>query len=321
MGYIYNSDFVNILVEETCKHELSDNWVTEVSRRGVNLRDKDEYVKWYGKHKAHNISEWLSPMQKIYYRFCLVREIMVGLSTLPLETFEIYIRNVQQNPDSSIKERMNHLFRESRLGSGGVVRMTHHQNIDVGPTNFNITESVLFAIPVEKIRLNFFFNVWEFIYSFKEELDLGLKMEIPTRIININYIFPIFGVPINDVNLFSPTYLKNWMIRIQEETKPLERNRQTSYESDDDVVRVYKEDLLECSILYYKFLKQSVDTLEKELNDLLQKFATEYRDNDTRSTKTPKDPKNRIGPRRNLGGSKTKRKQRRRKQKSRTKKN
>jgi hypothetical protein len=251
-----------------------------------------------------------------------VREIMVGLSTLPLETFEIYIRNVQQNPDSRIKERMNHLFRESRLGSGGVVRMTHHQNIDVGPTNFNITESVLFAIPVEKIRLNFFFNVWEFIYSFKEELDLGLKMEIPDRIINnINYRFPIFGVPINDVNLFSPTYLKNWMIRIQEETKPTEATKANKRETDNDVVRVYKEDLLQISRLYYESLKKDVDALEKELSQKLHEYAAEFRGNNEKGTEYSKDIRSRIGPRGKLGGSKTKRKQRRRKQKSRTKKN
>lgn len=324
MGYIYNSDFVNILVEETCNYESSTDWVTVVSRRGVNLRDKDIYLIIYKMPKAHNISEWLSPMQRIYYRFCLVRKIMVGLSTFPLEKFESYIRNVQQNPDSRIKEIMNHLFRKSRLGTGGVVSMTnHHQTIDVGLTNFNIAEDVLFTIPVvEKIRLNFFFNVWEFIYWFKEELDLGLDSYNPNRISNINYTFPIFGVPIEKVNFFSPTHLKDLMKRIQTATEPSGQTKQNGYQGDYEVDRVYKEDLLKCSELYYESLKESVKTLEIELSKLLQKFADEYKDNDDeKSTKISKDPRSRIGPRGKLGGSKTKRKQRRRKQKSRTKKN
>ena len=314
--------FVDLLVKNTCTENSAD-WITAVIHKegGRNLPGRDSYFTEYRSHKADDILSRLQPMQRIYYRFCLVREIMLKLSTYTLELFQTYIFNTQQNPDSIIKDKMNLLFSKSRLGTGGVVPMTLLQSIDVGLTNFNITETEFFTIPVEKIRLNFFFNVWEFIYMFKLELELGLDLNNRDRISSINYIFPIFDVPIGDVGLFSPNYLKTLMKRIQEETQPLTPTRQTNYQTDNDVDRSYKYDLLQISRLYYESLKKDVDTLEKELSGLLQEFAYEYKDNDTKSTKTSKDPKNRMGPRRNLGGSKTRRKQRRRKQKSRTKKN
>jgi hypothetical protein len=322
--------FVNLLVKNTCTENSAD-WITAVIRQegGRNLPGRDSYFKLYRSHKADDILSRLQPMQRIYYRICVVRQIMMEmLSDLPLvssveRSFEQYILNALANPDVTLRERMYHSFRksrignpESRIGTNGLVPMPHNETLNVGPTSFDIED----GMPVEKIRLNFFFNVWDFIYKFKSELELEDRT-IRQHISDINYMFPIFGVPINDVNLFSPTYLKNWMIRIQEETKPTEATKANKRETDNDVDSRYKYDLLQISRLYYESLKKDVDALEKELRDLLQEYAAEFRDNNEKGTEYSKDIRSRIGPRGKLGGSKTKRKQRRRKQKSRTKKN
>jgi len=319
MSLLDNSDFVNLLVKNTCIED-SANWLTAViNQGGRNLRGREKYFELYRSHKADDILSRLQPMQRIYYRFCYVRQIMVMLSNLSPELFEKYISNALENPDKTLSVKMYHSFIKSRIGTGGVVRMLspHNPDLNVGPTSFNIDKNV-FAIPVEKIRLNFFLNVWDFIYMFKVELYDGIGN--PEY---INYMFPIFGVPIADVGSFSPTYLKNWMIRIQEETKPTEATKQNNRELDNDVDSSYKYDLLEISRLYYESLKKDVDALEKELRDLLQEYAAEFRDNNEKSAKTSKYTNFSIGPRGPRGGSKTKRqrKQRRRKQKSRTKKN
>lgn len=327
--------FVDLLVKNTCTENSAD-WITAVIRKegGRNLPGRDSYFTEYRSHKADDILSRLQPMQRIYYRICVVRQIMVMLSHLPLvspfeKSFEQYISNALITQDATIRDIMYHSFRksrignpESRIGTNGVVPMLspHNDPLDVGPTSFDI-EDLVSGMQVEKIRLNFFLNVWDLIYMFKAELELGERTTIPGYIKTINYMFPIFGVPIADVDSFSPTFLKFLMRKIQEETTPLERTRANNYETDNDVDRSYKYDLLQISRLYYESLKKDVDVLERELRYLLQKYAEQFRDNDTRSSEISKDPRSRIGPRGKLGGSKTKRKQRRRKQKSRTKKN
>lgn len=324
--------FVNLLVKNTCTENSAD-WITAVIRQegGRNLPGRDGYFNLYRSHKADDILSRLQPMQRIYYRICVVRQIMMEmLSDLPLvssveRSFEQYILNALANPDVTLRERMYHSFRksrignpESRIGTNGLVPMPHNETLNVGPTSFDIED----GMPVEKIRLNFFFNVWDFIYKFKSELDLKDKT-ILDHISDINYMFPIFGVPIAHVGSFSPTFLKILMHNIQEETTPLIPTKANKRETDNDVDSRYKYDLLQISRLYYESLKKDVDALEKELRDLLQEYAAEFRDNNEKSAKTSKDTNFSIGPRGPRGGSKTKRqrKQRRRKQKSRTKKN
>jgi hypothetical protein len=321
--------FVNLLVKNTCTENSAD-WITAVISQegGRNLPGRDGYFKLYGSHEADDILDRLQPMQRIYYRlFCVVRQIMEMLSNLPLvssveRSFEQYILNALANPDMELRERMFHSFRKSRIGNrigtNGEVHMLspHNTPLNVGQTSFDIED----GMPVEKIRLNFFLNVWDFIYKFKSELELEDRT-IRQHISDINYMFPIFGVPIAHVGSFSPTYLKNWMIRIQEETKPTEATKQNNRELDNDVDSSYKYDLLQISRLYYESLKKDVDALEKELSQKLHEYAAEFRGNNEKSTEYSKDIRSRIGPRGKLGGSKTKRKQRRRKQKSRTKKN
>jgi hypothetical protein len=340
MSFLDNSDFVNLLVMNTCMYEDSAKWLTAViDQGGRNLRGNEKYKQQYGRfgnHKADDILDRLQPMQRIYYRFCVVRQIMmVTLSNLPLvssseKSFEQYILNALANPDATLKERMYHSFRksrignpESRIGTRGVVPMLslHNDPLNVGPTSFDIDDTVS-GMPVEKIRLNFFLNVWDFIYKFKLELELE-DQTIPGHISDINYMFPIFGVPIDKVGFFSPTFLKILMRRIQEETTPLERTKETEYLSDNDVDSSYKYDLLKISQLYYDSLKNALEVLEIELRQKLYEYAAEFRGNNEKSTKSSKDIIGRLGPRGPRGGSKTKRqrKQRRRKQKSRTKKN
>lgn len=333
--------FVNLLVKNTCMYEDSADWLTAViDQGGRNLRGRDKYFELYRSHKADNILTRLRPMQRIYYRFCYVRQIMVMLSHLPLvssveRSFEQYISNALANPDMELRKKMYHSFNKSRIGNrigtNGEVHMLSALNtpLNVGQTSFDIDDTVsvnyqfshLVSLPVEKIRLNFFLNVWDFIYKFKSELELEDRT-ILDHISDINYMFPIFGVPIAHVGSFSPTFLKILMREIEKETKPSEASR-PYYELDNDVDSGYKYDLLEISRLYYKSLKNALDALSEELKYLLQKYAAEFRGNNEKSTNSSSDRIRRLGPRDRYGGSKTKRqrKQRRRKQKSRTKKN
>ena len=347
---INNGEFVERLLKHTCLYKDPNMWYTNVVNDSAdnisvkNIRDNEKYYSVTGQRKHNLIITTLEPMQQIYYGFCEVRRIMIQtLSNYSIEQFRQYIiKNQTMQPDENLKNIMISLFCNSSLGQTGRGMLSNYKRISLD-RNFNITQHAdLNDTTVEKMRVNFFYNVWEFIANFNSELKytgtidtLDIQNIMSKYARHNSYVFPIFEV--GDYATHSPNYLKQIMEDIRSYAEPTVGNQSNNYDSDITLQEDYKEDLLTCSTLYYGSLKQIVNDLEIDLSEILEEYADEIEDDNTKSTKPlgktkgpppgakpsvdSRERQRKIENRYKHGGSKTKRKQRRRKQKSKRKRN